>query len=70
MMHLAKGDCVELLKLYKNSKRKKEKGRGGGVLSDENEWWFYDKDRSWLDNDPCTHELYQKGNAGVEIFPG
>lgn len=36
-MHLAKGDCVELLKLYKNSKRKKEKGRGGGVLSDENE---------------------------------
>ena len=68
MMHSAVGDCAVLIKLDKNSERKREKGKGWayvllGMYDD-----VYDEDKSRLENDPSSYEFYEMSSAGGEDF--
>ena len=65
-MHSAKGDCAVLIKLDKNSERKREKGKGlayvlMGIYDD-----VYSEEKSHLDNNPHSYEFYEMGSAGGE----
>ena len=67
-MHSAQRDRVVLIKLDKNSERKREKGKGWayclmGMYDDH-----YDEDKTWLDNDPSTYGFYEMSSAGREDF--
>jgi hypothetical protein len=67
-MHLNTGDYAVLIKVDKNSERKREKGKGWayvmlGMYDD-----IYDEDKWHLDNDPSSYEFYEMGSADGDDF--
>ena len=68
LMQSPKGDCAVLIKLDKNSERKREKGKGWayvllGMYED-----LYDVTKTRLENDQSAYEFYEMSSAGGEDF--
>ena len=67
-IQLAAGDCAVLIKLDKNSKRKRKEGKGWAYALLGKYDDIYDEDKSHLDNDRSTYEFYEMSSAGGEDF--